>query len=81
RYAPTPGWRPSRLHRPWAGAPSDAPTAAAPPRQQDGIAVWLLPAGLVVVTALIIGHAARKPPQPANPARRGRRKPPAKPAY
>lgn len=44
-------------------------TSKAAPQQQDGVAVWLLPAGLVLASALVVGHAARKPPLPA-PARR-----------
>ncbi|WP_433727737.1 hypothetical protein ACQP2Y_13175 [Actinoplanes sp. CA-051413] len=51
-------------------------TAEAAPQRHDSVAVWLLPAGLVLASALIIGHAARKPPLPA-PARRRRNKPPA----
>ena len=44
--------------------PDNTPEAA--PQQQDGVVVWLLPAGLVLASALIIGHAARKPPLPAR---------------
>jgi methionine-rich copper-binding protein CopC len=44
-------------------------TAAATPAPQDSAAVWVLPAGLVVATALVIGHAARKPPL-SKPVRR-----------
>jgi hypothetical protein len=48
--------------------PDNAPKAA--PQQQDSVAVWLLPAGLVLASALVIGHAARKPPLPAPVRRR-----------
>jgi methionine-rich copper-binding protein CopC len=49
------------------GAPDNTPAAAPPP--QDSAGVWALPAALVIATALVIGHAARKPPLP-KPVRR-----------
>jgi methionine-rich copper-binding protein CopC len=51
-------------------------TAEAAPQPQGSVAVWLLPAGLVLSTALIIGHAARKPPLPARPRGARTRRPP-----
>jgi methionine-rich copper-binding protein CopC len=73
-HGDTPGATATATGPPPSGADDPGTTAEAAPQQQDSAAVWLLPAGLVLAAALIIGHAARKPPLPA-PARRRRGKP------